>query len=158
MPNAKGNHLLLKQGMEIIPTGMAPPRGDCAGWVRAPQIWLPHYAFILSSGYVTCLTEATTEPCQKLRGLSPCGVSQRRHSWRYATCWRNERQAATSVTCNWLAEIERRRLAPAATTRTAPRTTNAGDALLRPVTRRSTCRALPKYCSDALVVRERSLS
>ncbi|EFH84630.1 putative integral membrane protein [Ktedonobacter racemifer DSM 44963] len=75
MPNAKGNHLLLKQGKGITPTGLAPPRGDCAGWVRASQIWLPHYASILSSPYGTCLTEALTEPCQKLLGFSPCGVS-----------------------------------------------------------------------------------
>jgi hypothetical protein len=44
--------------------------------VRASQIWLPHYASILSSPYGTCLMEALTEPCQKLLGFSPCGVSQ----------------------------------------------------------------------------------
>jgi hypothetical protein len=75
MPNAKGNHLLLKQGKGITPTGLAPPRGDCAGWMRAPQIWLPHYVSILSSPYGICLTEALTELCQKLLGFSPCGVS-----------------------------------------------------------------------------------
>jgi hypothetical protein len=53
MPNAKGNHLLLKQGLEITPTGLAPPRRECAGWVRAPQILRPHYASTLSSSYGT---------------------------------------------------------------------------------------------------------
>src|SRR5262249_25699139 len=85
MPKAKGNHLLLKQGKGITPTGLAPPRGDCAGWVRAPQIWLPHYASILSSPYGTGLTKALTEPCQKLLGFSPCGVSLLLN-WGNSTC------------------------------------------------------------------------
>jgi hypothetical protein len=78
MPNAKGNHLLLKQGEEITPTGLAPPRRDCAGWVRAPPILRPNYEFTLSSGYVTCLMSSTTAQCQKLRGFNPCRVSQGR--------------------------------------------------------------------------------
>jgi len=53
MPNAHRDHLSLVQGEEIMPTGLAPPRGDCAGWVRAPQILRPHYASTLSSSYGT---------------------------------------------------------------------------------------------------------
>jgi len=74
MSNANVGHLPMRPGAEIMPTGLAPPRGQCAGWVRAPQIWLPNYASILSSPYGTCLTEALTELCQK-RGFNPCGVS-----------------------------------------------------------------------------------
>ena len=76
VPDAKGNHLLLKQGEEITPTGLAPPRGDCAGWVRAPPILRPNYKFTLSSDPVTCLMNSTTAQCQKLRGLKPRRVSR----------------------------------------------------------------------------------
>ena len=53
MPNAKAGHLPTRQGVEIRPTGMAPPRGESAGWVRLSQILLTNYGFILSSGYAT---------------------------------------------------------------------------------------------------------
>jgi hypothetical protein len=51
MPKAKAGHLPTEQGVEIMPTGLAPPRRKRAGWVRIPQILLTNYGFILSSGY-----------------------------------------------------------------------------------------------------------
>ncbi len=75
MPNANVGHPPMRPGAEIRPTGMAPPRGTGVGWVRLSQILSPHYGFTLSSGYATCLTNPTTAQCQKLLGLSRCGVS-----------------------------------------------------------------------------------
>src|SRR5260221_4086827 len=76
MPNARWDHLSLRQGVEIMPTGMAPTRGEGAGWARPSQILRPNYGFTLSSGYATCLTNPTTAQCQKLLGFSRRGVSQ----------------------------------------------------------------------------------
>ena len=75
MPNAKVGHLPIRQGVEIMLTGMAPPSGTGVGWVRLSQILRPNYGFTLSSGHATCLTNPTTAQCQKLRGFIPCGVS-----------------------------------------------------------------------------------
>lgn len=58
--NAYRDHPSLVQSEEITPTGMAPPRGDCAGWVRVPQILLTNYASTLSSPYGTFLARALT--------------------------------------------------------------------------------------------------
>ena len=57
MPKAKAGHLPTEQGVEIMPTGLAPPRRKRAGWVRVPQILLTNYGFILSSGYATSSQE-----------------------------------------------------------------------------------------------------
>ena len=75
MPNARWDHLSLRQGVEIMPTGMAPPREEGAGWARSSQILRPNYGFTLSSGYATYLTHPTTAQCQKLLGFSRRGVS-----------------------------------------------------------------------------------
>jgi hypothetical protein len=76
MPNAKWDHLSLQQGVEIMPTGMAPPREEGVGWACPSQILRPNYGFTLSSGYATYLTNPTTAQCQKLLGFSRRGVSQ----------------------------------------------------------------------------------
>src|SRR6266481_3699068 len=75
MPNANVGHLPMRPGAEIMPTGMAPPREEGAGWARPSQILRPHYGFTLSSGYATYLTNPTTAQCQKLLGFSRRGVS-----------------------------------------------------------------------------------
>src|SRR6266550_3634123 len=75
MPNARWDHLSLRQGVEIMPTGMAPPREEGAGWARPSQILRSNYGFTLSSGYATYLTHPTTAQCQKLLDFSRRGVS-----------------------------------------------------------------------------------
>ena len=44
MPHANVGHLQAMQGVESVPTGMAPPRRGCSGWMSTPQLFLPYYA------------------------------------------------------------------------------------------------------------------
>src|SRR5260370_38740020 len=48
MPNAKVGHLPTMQGVESVPTGMAPPRRGCSGWMSTPLLFLPYYAYSTS--------------------------------------------------------------------------------------------------------------
>ena len=57
MPKANVGHLPTRQGAEIMPTGPGLAQGECAGWMRLPQILLTNYGFILSSGYATASQE-----------------------------------------------------------------------------------------------------
>src|SRR5712691_2161402 len=50
MPNAKRNHLFLKQGKETA-TRMAPRRARGVGWERLPHLFLPNYGCSASRSY-----------------------------------------------------------------------------------------------------------
>jgi len=51
MPNAQVGHLPTMQGVESVPTGMAPPRRGGSGWMSTPQLFLPNYAYATSRSY-----------------------------------------------------------------------------------------------------------
>src|SRR5260221_5522832 len=53
MPNAQVGHLPTMQGVESVPTGMAPPRRGGSGWLSTPQLFLPNYAYATSRSYAS---------------------------------------------------------------------------------------------------------
>src|SRR5260370_39434718 len=75
MPNAKVGHLPAMQGVEIVPTRMAPRKRERSGWMSAPQLFLPNYVSHWSRGYALCLRQTLMEEWQKLQGFISCGVS-----------------------------------------------------------------------------------
>jgi len=55
-PDAKRNHLFLKQGMQT-PRSMAPLKICCSGWMSTYQIFLTNYGFNLSRSHATLSQE-----------------------------------------------------------------------------------------------------
>src|SRR5205814_2392794 len=96
-PNAKVGHLPAMQGVEIVPTRMAPRKRERSGWMSAPQLFLPNYVSHWSRGYALCLRQTRMEEWQKPHGFSRRGVSQYVQTRRCSPglCWAPRRQSTS---------------------------------------------------------------